>query len=85
MSRALEKAGGRLFSAPTHPGMLTDATAMAQLRAKGVQAYGVGPMAPAGQGPLGGAHSDDESISINGLMKMIEYMWDEVLEVAAAA
>ncbi len=84
MYRALEKAGDRMFSAPTLPGMLTGATDMAQLRAKGVQAYGVGPVAAAGLGPLGGAHSDDERISVTGLMKMIEYMWDAVLEVAAA-
>ncbi len=84
MYRALEKVGDRLFSAPTLPGMLTGATDNAQLRAKGVQAYGVGPMAAADQGPLGGAHSDDERISVNGLMKMIGYMWDAVLEVSAA-
>ena len=84
MYRALEKVGDRMFSAPTLPGMLTGATDMAQLRAKGVQAYGVGPVAAAGLGPLGGAHSDDERISVTGLMKMIEYMWDAVLEVAAA-
>jgi len=84
MYRALEKTGDRLFGVPTLPGMLTGATDNAQLRAKGVQAYGIGPMAPADQGPLGGAHSDDERISIQGLMKMIEYMWNAVLEVAAA-
>jgi acetylornithine deacetylase/succinyl-diaminopimelate desuccinylase-like protein len=84
MYRALEKVGDRLFAAPTLPGILTGATDNAQLRAKGVEAYGVGPMAPASMGPLGGAHADDERISIVGLMKMIEYMWDAVLEVAAA-
>jgi acetylornithine deacetylase/succinyl-diaminopimelate desuccinylase-like protein len=84
MYRALVKAGDRLFSAPTLPGILTGATDMAQLRAKGVQAYGVGPMATAELGPLGGAHADDERISIEGLMKMIEYMWNAVVEVAAA-
>lgn len=84
MYRALEKAGDRLFSAPTLPGMLTGATDNAQLRAKGVQAYGIGPVTEAGQGPLGGAHSDDERISIAGLMKMIDYMWTAVLDVAAA-
>ena len=84
MYRALEKVGDRIFAAPTLPGMLTGATDMAQLRAKGVQAYGVGPVSNASQGPLGGAHSDDEHISTAGLMKMIEYMWDAVIEVAAA-
>jgi acetylornithine deacetylase/succinyl-diaminopimelate desuccinylase-like protein len=84
MYRALEKVGDRMFNATTLPGMLTGATDNAQLRAKGVQAYGVGPMASAALGPLGGAHADDERISTAGLMKMIEYMWNAVLEVAAA-
>lgn len=83
MYRALEKVGDRLFSAPTLPGMLTGATDNAQLRAKGVQAYGVGPIAAADQGPLGGAHADDERISITGLMKLIEYMWTTILELSA--
>ena len=84
MFRALEKAGRRLYDAPTIPSMLTGATDGAQLRAKGVQAYGTGPIGPAGDGPLGGAHADDESISVRGLDKLVEYLWDAVIEVAAA-
>jgi acetylornithine deacetylase/succinyl-diaminopimelate desuccinylase-like protein len=83
MFRALEATGRRLFSAPTLPGMLSGATDCAQLRAKGVQCYGVGPLGPAGEGPLGGAHSDDENISVRGLDKLVEYMWNAVVSVAA--
>lgn len=83
MFRALEKVGRRMFAAPTLPSMLTGATDCAQLRAKGVQAYGVGPIGPAGDGPLGGAHSDDESLSIRALDKLVEYMWHAVIAVAA--
>ena len=32
-----------------------------------MQAYGTGPMATPEEGPLGGAHSDDENISVPSL------------------
>jgi acetylornithine deacetylase/succinyl-diaminopimelate desuccinylase-like protein len=83
MFRALEAVARRMFQAPTLPTMLTGATDNAQLRAKGVQAYGIGPGAGLEQGPLGGAHSDDEHISAASLRKMLEYLWNVVLEVAA--
>jgi acetylornithine deacetylase/succinyl-diaminopimelate desuccinylase-like protein len=82
MFRALETVGRRMFDAPTLPGMMTGATDNAQLRAKGVQAYGVGPTVTPEEGPLGGAHSDDEHISVRSLMTMIEYLWNTVLEVS---
>ncbi len=81
MFRALEKTSRRMFDAPTLPSMLTGATDNAQLRAKGVQAYGVGPISPAGQGALGAAHSDNEQISIRAVEKLVEYIWNVVLEV----
>jgi len=81
MYRALEKVGRRMFDAPTLPGMLTGATDNAQLRAKGVQAYGVGPIAPADEGPLGTAHGDNERIAIPAVTKLVEYIWNTVLEV----
>jgi acetylornithine deacetylase/succinyl-diaminopimelate desuccinylase-like protein len=83
MFRAFEKISRRVFAAPTIPSMLTGATDCAQLRAKGVQCYGTGPVGQAGEGPLGGAHADDENISIRGLEKLIEFTWNAVLEVAA--
>lgn len=81
MYRALENVGRRMFDAPTLPSMLTGATDNAQLRAKGVQAYGVGPMVPAEEGALGTAHSDNEHISIRAVEKLVEYIWNAVLEV----
>ena len=41
------------------------------------------PQPPCEKRRLGGAHSDDEHISVRSLMKMIEYLWNTVLEVAA--
>jgi acetylornithine deacetylase/succinyl-diaminopimelate desuccinylase-like protein len=83
MYRALETVGRRMFAAPTIPGMLTGATDNAQLRARGVQAYGVGHVVSSTEGPLGGAHSDDERLSIRSLETMTEFLWNAVLEVAA--
>ena len=83
MFRALERVSDRMFHAPTIPSMMTGATDMAQLRAKGVQAYGVGEIVGE-DGPLGTAHSDNESISIRSLMTLVQFMWNATLEVAAA-
>jgi acetylornithine deacetylase/succinyl-diaminopimelate desuccinylase-like protein len=83
MFRALERASERMFHAPAIPNMMTGATDMAQLRARGVQAYGVGEVI-GDAGPLGTAHSDNESISIPSLMTLVQFMWNAVLEVAAA-
>ncbi len=83
MVRALEAAGRQIFHAPTLPTMLSGATDNAQLRAKGVQAYGVGPPAGVEDGPLGGAHSDDEKIAVPAVAQLVEYLWRAVLQVAA--
>jgi acetylornithine deacetylase/succinyl-diaminopimelate desuccinylase-like protein len=82
MFRALEEVTHRMFAASALPSMLTGATDTAQLRARGVQSYGTGPIGPASEGPLGGAHSDDENISIRGLEKLVEFTWNVVIEVA---
>ncbi len=83
MFRALETVGRRMFQAPTLPNLMTGATDMAQLRAKGVQAYGVGPLAKPEEGPIGLAHTDDEHISVRSLEALVEYLWNTVIEIAA--
>jgi len=83
MFHALEHAQRRMFpSAITLPQMSSGATDMAQLRAKGVAAYGVGPIVD-GQ-DAHGAHSDDERIAEASVPKLVEFLWYAVLEVAAA-
>jgi acetylornithine deacetylase/succinyl-diaminopimelate desuccinylase-like protein len=84
MFHALEEVSRRMFRAPVLPGMLAGATDCAQLRAKGVACYGVGPIAQTGEGPLGGAHSDDENISIRALDRLVEFLWNAVIEVASS-
>jgi acetylornithine deacetylase/succinyl-diaminopimelate desuccinylase-like protein len=83
MFRALEAVSRQMFNVPVVPGMLAGATDSAQLRARGVESYGFGPMAYSGEGPLGGAHSDDENISVKALDQLVEFLWRTVIEVAA--
>lgn len=85
MFRALETVQRRLYpGAVTIPAMLAGAAGNAQLRARGVQAYGFGPAVSAGDGPIGGAHADNERIAVNSLVKLVEYLWLTILEVAAS-
>jgi acetylornithine deacetylase/succinyl-diaminopimelate desuccinylase-like protein len=83
--RAIEKVTKQMFpGAVVLPSMLTGATDMAQLRAKGVKAYGIGPIFDEKDRMTGGAHSDDERILEEGLYKVTEMTIRAVLEVAAA-
>lgn len=82
MFEGLERVQRRLFpGASTLPMMLTGATDSAQLRAKGVQAYGLGTVASDEDGSR--VHGNDERTSIAGLQKFLEFVWWSVLEVAA--
>ena len=65
--------------------MSTGATDMAQLRARGVNCYGVGPMTDSEDGPQGyGAHSDQERILEDALHKFVRFHWDIVVNLAQA-
>jgi acetylornithine deacetylase/succinyl-diaminopimelate desuccinylase-like protein len=83
MFRALERAQEKVFpGAATLPSMLTGATDSAQLRAKGVQAYGLGSMATDDDSSR--VHGNDERTSVEGLGKFLEFVWTAVIDVAAA-
>jgi len=83
MFHALEGAQAKLFpGVVTLPMMLTGATDSAQLRAKGVQAYGLGSVA--GDRERASIHGNDERISIEGLGKFVEFIYWAVVEVAAS-
>ncbi|MFY9555120.1 MAG: M20/M25/M40 family metallo-hydrolase [Blastocatellia bacterium] len=83
MFRALEAAQTRVFpGVVTLPLMLTGATDSAQLRAKGVQAYGLGSVA--GDRERASVHGNDERISIDGLGKFLEFLYWAVIDVAAS-
>jgi acetylornithine deacetylase/succinyl-diaminopimelate desuccinylase-like protein len=81
--KTLEVAHQRLYGVPTLPTMSTGATDMAMLRARGVQAYGIGPMLDVEDGPKGfGAHSDQERILEEALYKFVRLNYEVVLEIA---
>ena len=83
MFRALERAQQRLFpDAVTLPIMLTGATDMAPLRAKGVQAYGLGtPISPEDAARI---HGHDERVSVEGIGQFVTFVYHAVTDVAAA-
>jgi acetylornithine deacetylase/succinyl-diaminopimelate desuccinylase-like protein len=82
MFQALERAQAAMFPhAVTLPRMLSGATDMAPLRAKGVQAYGLGAVETVEDTDR--VHGHDERISIEGLGKLVELIYRAVTDVAA--
>jgi len=82
MFKALEKAQTTIFAdALTITMMLTGATDSAELRAKGVQAYGLGSMMT--DEDRSRIHGNDERISIEGLGKLVELVYRAVVSVAS--
>jgi len=85
MFRALETASKRLYpGSTTMPAMLTAATDMAQLRAKGVQAYGIDPPTTDEDRTNYGWHSDVERTLETSLYQFVEFVWTAVAEVAVS-
>ncbi len=84
MFRAIERTQKRMYpEAITLPAMLTAATDMAQMRAKGVQAYGWGPVTEESEMTLHGPHSDQERVLETSIPAMLRFLWETVIEVAA--
>jgi acetylornithine deacetylase/succinyl-diaminopimelate desuccinylase-like protein len=85
MYRALEGVSKRMYPGSTVlPTMSTGATDMAQLRAKGVQSYGIGPARTEEDALNYGAHSDVERLLESSLYGFAEFTWNVVTEVAVA-
>jgi acetylornithine deacetylase/succinyl-diaminopimelate desuccinylase-like protein len=85
MFRAIENTAKRLYpGSVTLPTMLTGATDMAQLRAKGVQSYGIGPALNDQDRTDYGAHSDVERIPVDQLHNFARFTWEVILSVAAS-
>jgi len=83
MFKALERAQRHMFpDAATIPILLTGATDSAQLRAKGVQAYGIGSVMTEEESNR--FHGNDERLSVAGLRKFLEFVWLAVMDIAAA-
>ena len=67
------------------PTMGTGATDMSNIRAKGIQCYGIGPALDTEDGPKGfGAHSDQERILETELYRFVRFQYDVVMELARA-
>ena len=86
MFDVIQAVNQRLFpQAVTLPTMLTGATDMAQVRAKGVSCYGFGPVRH--EEDLvsgGGSHGDDERIPEDSLLLLVQFLWYTVLGIAAS-
>lgn len=83
MYHALEHAANRVYpGSTTLPTMLTASTDMAQLRAKGIQSYGIGPALSPDDFANHAWHSDVERIPEASLYKFVEFTWNAVNEVA---
>ena len=85
MYRALEKTSAAMYPGATVlPTMSTGATDMAQLRAKGIQSYGIGPASTEADTINYGAHSDVERLPESSLYSLVEFTWRAAMDVAAA-
>ena len=83
MYKALEQTARKMYpGVAVLPTMLTGATDMSQLRAKGIQSYGIGPATTAEDGFLYGAHSDVERLSESSLYNFVEFTYNVVANVA---
>ncbi len=85
MYRALEQVSKRMYPGATIlPTMSTGASDMAQLRAKGIPSYGIGPASTASDNINFGAHGDVERLLESSLYGLAEFTWNAVMEVAGS-
>jgi acetylornithine deacetylase/succinyl-diaminopimelate desuccinylase-like protein len=86
MFESIERAAGRMYpNATVLPTMSTGATDMAQVRAKGVPAYGIGPIRSIAELNSGnGAHSDNERVSEQAFVDFVRFLWTIVIDVSAS-
>jgi len=64
------------------PSMSTGASDQAQLRAKGIQSYGIGPASTEEDTLNYPAHGDVERLAESSLYPFVQYVWDVVVEAA---
>jgi acetylornithine deacetylase/succinyl-diaminopimelate desuccinylase-like protein len=82
MYRVLEQVSKRMYpGAVVLPTMSTGASDMAQLRAKGIQSYGLGPAVTEEDRAQYGAHSDVERLAESSLYRFVEFTWNAVTEI----
>jgi acetylornithine deacetylase/succinyl-diaminopimelate desuccinylase-like protein len=85
MYRVLEEVSRRIYPGSTVlPSMSTGASDQAQLRAKGIQSYGIGPAATESDRLNFGAHSDVERLLESSLYAFVEFTWAAVTAIAVS-
>ena len=83
--RTLEAMTTKHYATPVLPTMGVGATDMSNLRAKGIECYGIGPAVDSEDAGKGfGAHSDQERILENELHRFVRFQYDVILELAKA-
>ncbi|MDX2154427.1 MAG: M20/M25/M40 family metallo-hydrolase [Bryobacteraceae bacterium] len=84
--RAIEAAQKKIYPELTMlPYMVTGATDMSFLRAKGVPSYGIGPLVDAEDIEKGyGPHSDQERLLEKELYRYTRFVWETITSLAAA-
>jgi acetylornithine deacetylase/succinyl-diaminopimelate desuccinylase-like protein len=84
MYQAMERAAKTIYpNAAVIPSMSTGASDMAQLRAKGIQSYGIGPASTEADTTNYPAHGDVERLAESSLYPFARYVWTVVTAVAA--
>ena len=84
MYRVMQTVAGRVYPGATViPSMSTGASDQAQLRAKGIQSYGVGPASTESDAIDYPAHGDVERLAESSLYPFVQYVWEVVIEMAA--
>jgi len=84
MYRVMERVARTIYpDAAVLPSMSTGASDQAQLRAKGIQSYGIGPAATESDGLHYPAHGDVERLPEASLYPFVQYVWTVVTEIAA--
>jgi len=83
MFRVMERAAKTIYpAAAVLPSMSTGASDQAQLRAKGIQSYGIGPAATESDALNYPAHGDVERLAESSLYPFVQYVWTVVTEIA---
>jgi acetylornithine deacetylase/succinyl-diaminopimelate desuccinylase-like protein len=84
MYQVMERVAKTIYPGATViPSMSTGASDMAQLRAKGIQSYGIGPASTEADEINYPAHGDVERLAESSLYPFVQYVWAVVMEVAA--
>jgi acetylornithine deacetylase/succinyl-diaminopimelate desuccinylase-like protein len=84
MYRVMERVATTIYpGAAVLPSMSTGASDQAQLRAKGIQSYGIGPAATEPDATDYPPHGDVERLAESSLYPFVQYVWTVVTEIAA--